>query len=103
MNFNCSQCGACCMKAGELGIMPSRKDGACIHLGKDNLCKIYEERPKICNLEKMFASIKKKDNFMNLTKTEYFKIQSKSCNELQEGYNMDKKYRLDLEIYNREI
>ena len=24
------------------------KDGKCIHLGDDNLCKVYDKRPKMC-------------------------------------------------------
>ena len=97
MEFNCSQCGACCRIAGELGFMPSREDGACIHLGEDNLCTIYDERPDICNVEKMYYKRK-----LGITKKEYFKMQNEACNLLQKSYGMDEKYRVDPEIYNKE-
>lgn len=30
--------------------MPSRPDGACIHLTPDNLCAIYDTRPDQCRV-----------------------------------------------------
>lgn len=29
-------------------------DGSCKFLGEDNLCTIYEERPTICNVAKVY-------------------------------------------------
>ena len=47
MEFLCSQCGACCRRAGiwegaKYGL-PIKKDGSCGHL-KNNLCSIYEDQ-----------------------------------------------------------
>jgi len=103
MEFNCTACGACCKKAGELGLMPSGKDGACVYLGEDNLCSIYDKRPDRCNIDKMYSiTSKATPKTMRLTKAQYFKMQNKACNILQEGYKIDKKYRVAPEIYNKE-
>ena len=55
--FYCDKCGACCMNLqksklyGEL----DRGDGICIHFNVETkLCKIYDSRPDICNVDKMY-------------------------------------------------
>ena len=95
MDFVCSQCTACCKLAGEMGIMPRRKDGACKYLTKDNQCSIYETRPLECNVKKMANHFGKKEK-------DYYKTVSKTCNSLMEYYKIDKKYRLDPNIYSKE-
>ena len=54
--FSCIKCGLCCRNIDQIpelaGFDPG--DGVCIHLTKDNLCEIYEQRPDICNVETMY-------------------------------------------------
>ena len=101
MKFQCSKCGICCKKAGELGYMPSRKDGSCIYLNKNNECKIYKTRPLICNINKIFDFLKERKIYPeNFTRNQHFKVTSEKCNELIDENNIDKKYRLDPNIYN---
>ena len=95
IEFKCSQCGICCVMAGKLGLMPAGEDGACINLGKDNLCTRYDERPDICSVEKNFYNYAPK----GMTKTKYYKLNSEACNTMQEEHNIGKEYRLDPEIY----
>ncbi len=82
MDFPCTKCGACCIIAGKLGLMPQREDGACIHLTKDNLCEIYEDRPEECVI------------------SDKFKENAQACNRLQKLLGIDKSYRVDTEIFN---
>ena len=87
---------------GKAGLMPSKEDGSCIYLGEDNLCTVYDERPDICNVDIMYDKLLKNGgDVMNITKIDYFKTQNKACNILQREYGIDKKYRIDLEIYNK--
>ena len=54
MSFLCSQCGACCRNVAHLDL-PSDKDGGCLNLDKEtNKCSIYENRPDICRVDKMY-------------------------------------------------
>lgn len=76
--FNCTQCGLCCSKIGlairgitilveqgsrdpvHLEVLefphPTHPDtGRCSQLTDDNLCAVYEDRPRICNLKNFHA------------------------------------------------
>ena len=55
MTFPCVQCGLCCHEVGKVSALAEydRGDGVCRHL-KNNLCGIYENRPLICNVSKMY-------------------------------------------------
>lgn len=96
MEFQCSKCGACCRRAGQLGLMPKREDGACIHLAEDNTCKIYDTRPKVCRVNEM-AEINR--SAFRMTKTEYFKMSNGICNQWIKEDGMDKKYLINIEAY----
>ena len=94
MKFECSKCGACCRRAGMLGFMPQREDGACIHLDEDNTCKIYETRPEFCRVDKMA-----KKNQENISKLDYFKTSSAICNIWIKEDGLDSKYTIDIGRY----
>ena len=96
MEFNCSQCGACCKQAGLIGL-PTKEDGSCKFLSEDNKCSIYDTRPDICNIKKMYEKRKKKG--MDINYKEYCKISSEVCNDLIEKSGVDKKYRLNPDEY----
>ena len=97
MKFLCSQCGACCRKAGELGGakygLPIKEDGSCGHL-KNNLCSIYEERPDVCNSNKLPG--KKPSQ----SKKEYFIENTLGCHKLIDAEGLDSKYKIDIKEYN---
>lgn len=94
MKFQCSKCGACCRRAGLMGIMPQREDGACIHLAEDNTCKIYETRPDICRVETMFERYKPT---LKMSKKEYFKFANECCNTMITDDRLDVKYLIPIE------
>lgn len=96
MKFQCSKCGACCRRAGLLGFMPQREDGACIHLAEDNSCKIYETRPDICRVEKMYESRK---NELNMSKKEYFELNNSICNSWIKEDEMNESYLINIGKY----
>lgn len=75
MDFQCDKCGICCRLLKYVPQLAAfdRGDGVCIHL-KDNLCSIYESRPDICNVEKMYALFKE-----TMTEEEYYRLMMESC------------------------
>ncbi len=82
MPFKCTQCGACCKILPRL-VAPWLVDesGVCRHL-KDNKCTIYDNRPDICNRDKM------RPLYNNLTDSEYDELSEKCCKELEELANV---------------
>ena len=82
MKFECDQCGICCKLLKGIPQLAAfdRGDGVCIHL-RDNLCTIYESRPDICNVEKMYVFFKNQ-----MTEEEYLSLMAASCRELKKKY-----------------
>lgn len=91
--FPCTSCGICCQ---NISLIEELKDfdignGTCKHYNVHNLkCDIYETRPNICRVEKMFDL--KYHKFFS--KKEFYVLNAKVCNELQAKYNMDNKYKI---------
>ena len=81
MNFQCDKCGVCCKLLKGIPQLAAfdRGDGVCIHL-KDNLCSIYESRPDICNVEKMYVFFKEQ-----MSEEEYLQLMSNSCKVLKQA------------------
>lgn len=98
MEFQCSKCGACCHRAGKLGLMPQREDGACVNLSEDNTCKIYKTRPEICRVDVM---ANKNEKLLNIGKKDYFKISNCICNQWIKEDGIDKSFLIDIEVYDR--
>lgn len=84
--FPCTQCGACCRAAGRAGLMPSKPDGSCVHLGDDNRCTIYEDRPYFCRIENLV--------FTEDRRGRVYREQAFACNQLQEEEEMDPRFRV---------
>jgi len=98
IEFKCSKCGACCRRAGQLGLMPQRKDGACIHLDDDNTCKIYDTRPDLCRANVMAEVNRKK---FNLSLLEYYKMSNTLCNEWIKEDGLDDSFLINIGDYER--
>src|SRR5688500_3966855 len=45
--MECTLCGACCV-APDIAALDKPVGMRCPHLSADNLCSVYENRPKIC-------------------------------------------------------
>ena len=80
--FLCDKCGLCCrnLKLSSLYTRLARGDGVCIYYDENTkLCSIYETRPILCNIDKMFYTY-----FSNkLTKEEYYKLNYEACKKLK--------------------
>ena len=77
--------------------MPSKKDGSCIYLNKKNQCDIYENRPEICNVKKMYT--KRVNQGLKMSYTDFCKINNKICNSMIDDLGLDKKYKIDIREY----
>lgn len=81
--FRCSKCGLCCKYAIRLPLFRHLDDGSgkCRYFDKvTKLCKIYENRPIVCNVDKMYESY-----FLNqYTREEFYELNYKACRLMQE-------------------
>ena len=83
MCFHCDKCGLCCRLLKNVPQLAAfdRGDGVCRYLANNNLCEIYDARPDICNVEKMypaFASV--------MSRQEYEKAMVASCARIKEMF-----------------
>lgn len=81
MSFGCDKCGLCCQHIDQI---PELKkfdsgNGRCIHLTENNLCDIYNVRPNICNVEKMYQL--RYSAYMS--KEEYLSLNEEGCKRLK--------------------
>lgn len=81
IKFICNQCGLCCRNINLVNQLKEfhNGDGVCKYLDLEtNLCKIYDNRPDICNVEKsyklFFSSI--------YSEEEYIKMNYEGCEVL---------------------
>ena len=80
MAINCSGCRAyCCRMIGKIIPELDRGDCACIHLTSENRCDIYENRPFICNTDKIYEKYFK-DRY---TIDQWNDMNHKACEELK--------------------
>ena len=93
--FPCSSCGLCCQNISNIQELKEFDlgNGVCKYFNIDTkLCQIYETRPDICRVDKMF-DIK---YYQYFTKDEFYTLNANACNAMQEKYNMDRSYRVKL-------
>lgn len=108
-SFPCSSCGVCCKRINKVVEnipkfskhynieikdlqFPYQYDinGKCEMLDKDNKCKVYSNRPNICNIDK-FIEISK------VNKIDFYKENIKSCNRLIEEDGLDSSYKIKID------
>lgn len=83
--FNCDCCGICCRNVGKEPSMREydRGDGVCKHLNKENKCNIYEQRPLICNVQKVYERFFKDKMSIDV----FFKMNENACKQLKQMEN----------------
>lgn len=102
-NYPCTGCGACCHRIGNIveswGLKDLSEDdemhfphsyndtGKCEMLDRDNKCLVYEDRPTICNVEKMFA-------LMDIPRDTFYKLNINACNNMMDEDNIHLDYRI---------
>lgn len=102
--FPCTGCGACCRridvvigKLDDMGVKPGNElyfpykseGGKCEKLTSDNKCSVYENRPTICNIEKMMA-------LTGMGKNEYYAINAAACNKMMDEDGLPIELRVSL-------
>ena len=93
--FPCSNCGLCCQ---NISTVKELKDfdlgnGICkFYVTETQSCGIYETRPDICRVDKMFTLKYYKD----YSKEEFYKLNAKACNEIQAKYQFDISYKINI-------
>jgi hypothetical protein len=101
--FPCTKCGCCCKRVGKIlsenkkyinysnrnFIFPYNvdKNGACEMLNSDNTCKVYNNRPLICNID---AVVKE----FGFDKDHYYKLSIEACNKMMDEDNIPKEFRI---------
>lgn len=98
MDYPCTKCGCCCKRIDEVIILAERfgtekfpynhKDGVCEKL-VNNECSVYENRPTVCDVEKM-----KKFwcEMFNINEETYYKLSIFSCNKMMLEDGLSKEY-----------
>ena len=105
-DFPCTQCSLCCRNISNvleadfsnpiltflISKFPykSKEDGSCEMLSEDGLCKVYHDRPLICNV-KLVAIAKGQDLI------EYYREFALYCNTLIVKADLDPKYFVYIE------
>ena len=93
--FPCTSCGLCCQNISNIKDLKEYDlgNGTCKYLDSiSNLCTIYENRPDICRVDKMFDLVYSSE----FTQEEFYIENAKVCNNLQEKYKMDKSFRVKI-------
>ena len=93
--FPCTNCGLCCQNISNIKELKDFDigDGVCIHFEPiNNGCKIYEDRPNICRVDKMFEL----EYSQFFTKEVFYMENAKVCNALQEKYRLDNSFRINI-------
>jgi len=91
--FPCTGCGLCCQNISDIKELETFDlgNGVCKYFNiLDNVCTIYEERPDICRVDKMFE-LKYQQFF---TKKVFYQENARVCNLLQEKYKLDISFKI---------
>jgi hypothetical protein len=93
LTFPCTKCGACCKNVSGLGLPVKAGTAECIALGPDNECTVYEQRPILCRVDKIYDRMFS----ASMTEKDFFKMTADACNRLIEieGMTPDYKVRID--------
>ena len=80
--YPCERCGSCCLHVDLIEEMKifDRGDGACENLTGNNLCKIYDRRPKFCDGKFFYEKF-----FSDMSVAEFHKMTKNLCTEIRRG------------------
>jgi uncharacterized protein len=91
--FPCTQCGCCCKR---VGLLPkgnefdfpyrAKENGECEMLF-ENKCKVYDNRPTICNVDELIKILK-------VDKSQYYKESIIACNQMMDEDGISQEYRI---------
>jgi Fe-S-cluster containining protein len=98
--FPCTSCGLCCMTIGLINEnqlnkikfpYKAKENNWCEMLDENKKCKVYNNRPDVCNIEKNYEKYKNKK-----TKKEYYLDNAIICNELIEKFKLNDSFKINL-------
>lgn len=86
VSIECIKCGLCCKRAYMIEGFPEplNEDGSCSHLAADNTCKIYNDRPLICNSQYLYEHFFNKE----VSPEQYHRINADACIDLMKEAGM---------------
>lgn len=93
--FPCTSCGLCCQNISHIKELKELDlgNGTCEHFNSiNNGCNIYDTRPDICRVDKMF-DLKYHKKF---SKEEFYRLNANACNNLQKAYGVDKSFQVKI-------
>ncbi len=93
--FSCTKCGICCQNISQISELKNYDlgDGTCKYFNiLSQECDIYDTRPTVCSIDKMYEVLYAK----HFTKQEFYSLNSKACNLMQEENGIDTKYRMKI-------
>lgn len=73
------------------------RTGKCEMLGDDNLCKVYNDRPDLCNIEKIYHRY----HWEFPSRRWWFVQNNVACNKMIMLNGLDKKYLINLKDYEK--
>lgn len=79
--INCTQCGACCTQLDKNPLYAKLHDGdgVCRYFNKEErTCRIYTNRPDICNSETMY-----KKYFLHMNKESFIAANQQLCEQMK--------------------
>ncbi|SFC34559.1 hypothetical protein SAMN02910398_02045 [Butyrivibrio sp. YAB3001] len=83
MKFECDQCGICCqnLRLNKIYARLDRGDGICKYFDEaTRLCKVYEHRPLICNVDAMYENCYAEI----ISRPQYYELNKQACRLLKE-------------------
>lgn len=99
--FPCTSCGACCRRIKyAVDIFDAKNEnspfyfpykwdqnGGCENLTTDNRCKVYENRPLICNVDRIAK-------YMNLDTKKFYGDNIRACNLMMDADGIPLDFRI---------
>lgn len=100
LRFNCDRCGLCCRSIGGIPQLKQfdRGDGVCCHLTDANLCDMYESRPEVCNVEKMYSRFASE-----MSVDEYLSMMEGSCDCLKKNFSRNQLNQHSLDEFLKKV
>jgi len=111
MRFNCTGCGECCRKLGAIkefvnngneknipdymvvGVKEfpygHNEQGVCEMLDEDNKCLVYQDRPMLCNLKRIWE-----EWITDQTEEEWYSHNMEICNFLMRMAGTDERFHI---------
>ncbi len=99
--FPCTSCGACCrsLSGSDVYRKLDRGDGTCRYYDdQTRLCSIYTNRPSECKIDHTYE-MSLSDR---ISKDDYYDLNIKACNELQEQLLIPESFRISSVLNERD-